>query len=154
MAFMATLRVKMFKWQLYKMTYIANRRMDLPKKRGHFDVLRHRSKELFLLFFFTTSPPILQAVSVTAGIRPTKPVSGHKLNVCSYFHNRSVGTSVRSLAGGLAKSQCHPKKTPKTNSLTADDTLTANTMPQLFRPGEGSRHVGHLLEALSGSDEG
>lgn len=52
MALMATLRVKMFKWQLYKMTYTANRRMDLPKKRGHFDVLRHRSKKLFLLFFF------------------------------------------------------------------------------------------------------
>lgn len=77
------------------------------------------AKHFTSYLFFTTSSPILQAVSVTAGIRPTTPVSGHKPNVPLYFHNRLVGTSVRSLAGRLAKSQCHPppKKSPKTNSI-------------------------------------
>lgn len=72
-----------------------------------------------------------------------------------------VGTSVRPLAGWLAASQSpnvtKKKKRPQNQldrPLAADDTLDGKHYGEAFRPGEGSWHVGHLLEALSGSDEG
>lgn len=88
-------------------------------------MLRHSSKNS-LSSPNSTSPPILQAVSVTAGIHPTTPVSGHKLNVRSYFHNRMVGTSVRPLAGWQAASQSPnvtEKKDPKTNLIVRSQQM-------------------------------
>lgn len=102
--------------------------MDLPKKgvtltlcgtAANFDFF-------FNYILFTTPLPISQVVGVTAGTCPTTPVSGHKPNVCSYFHNRLLGTSIPSLAGSLTKSQSHEKKGAQ-KPTGRDATLTANT---------------------------
>lgn len=92
--------------------------MDLPKEGVTLTFCVTAETMKFYSYIFTSSPPVSQAVGVTAGIGPTTLVSGRKPNVRSYFHNRLVGTSVPSLAGSLTQ-----KGAPKKTTLW-DATLT------------------------------